>query len=156
MRTDRDANTKANRAGLTLWRALAGMGVSFPLVALVAFGILAAACGDDPTPTPVPTATTAPAPTATMPPEPTATPAPTAAPEPRPARVPEPERKNDLTTAYVREAIEFYETHGLDATVGRYNSPISMDGERALFLLTREGFDVLAAPMLLKELPQSV
>ena len=143
MRTDRDGNMKANRAGLTL----AGMGVSFPLVALVAFGILAAACGDDPTPTPVPTATTAPAPTATMPPEPTATPAPTAAPESRLAPVPEPERKNNLTTAYVREAIEFYETHGLDATVGRYNSPISMDGERALFLLTREGLDVLAAPL---------
>ena len=147
MRTDRDGNTKANRAGLTLQRKPSGMGALFLLVALAAFGVLAVACGDDPTPTPTPTATQAPGPTATMPPEPTATPAPTAAPEPRPAPVPEPERKNDLTTAYVREAIEFYETHGLDATVGRYNSPISMDGERALFLLTREGLDVLAAPL---------
>ena len=152
MRTERNGNTKADRTGLALRRIPAGMAALFPLLALAAFGVLAAACAADPTPTPAPTATTAPAPTATTAPEPTATPTPeptaTPAPEPTPTPAPELGRADDeLTTAYVRQAIDFYEANGLDATVERYNSPASMEGERALFLLARDGLDVLAAPL---------
>ena len=94
------------------------------------------------TPTPAPKPTPEPAVTPT--PEPTPTPTR----EPTPTPEPEPERTDDeVTTAYVRQAIDFYGTNGLDATVERYNSPASMDGERALFLLTREELDVLAAPL---------
>ena len=52
-----------------------------------------------------------------------------------------------LTRAYVQAAIDFYAANGLDATVARYNSPASMEGERALFLLTPAALNVLAAPL---------
>ena len=137
MRTERDGDMKENRTELTRRRAPAGLGMLFLLLALAVFGVLVAACGDDSTPAPEPTATALPAPTVA--------PAPTAAPAPS---VSEPDNDGDaLTTAYVRDAIEFYETNGPDATVKRYNSLASMDGERALFLLTRDDLDVLAAPL---------
>ncbi len=152
MRTEQDGNAKPNRTGLTLRRASARMGVFFTLLALAAFGIFVVACTGDPAPTPEPTATTPPEPTATPTPEPTATapPEPTAttAPAPAPTTPSEPEyTDDDLTTTYVQQAIDFYEANGLDATVERYNSPASMDGERALFLLARDDLDVLAAPL---------
>ena len=47
----------------------------------------------------------------------------------------------------MEEAIAFYQAQGLDATVERYNSPTSIAGERALFLMTRVGLNVLTAPL---------
>ena len=115
----------------------------------------------EPTPTaaPQPTATTAPEPTATPTPEPTAPPAPPTAtrpPEPAPTRAPEPTATatpepeytdNDLTMAYVLEAMDFYDENGLEAAAERYNSAGSMEGERALFLVLQDGLNVLAAPL---------
>ena len=175
MRTERGDQTSANRTGQAQRRTRAGMGGLFLLLVLASFAVFAVACGGDPTATPQPTATTAPAPTATTPqptattppeqtattaPEPTATaapeptptavPAPTAtrAPDPTPTPAPEPEyTDNDLTMAYVMQAIDFYEENGLDATAGRYNDAASMEGERALFLIAQDDLDVLAAPL---------
>ena len=88
-------------------------------------------------PQPEPTSTPAPAPTATPRPEPTATPIPTATPAPTPTAAPEPEpvSEEDLTRAYVQQAIDFYEQNGLDATVAHYNSRESVENGRALTLL---------------------
>ena len=38
------------------------------------------------------------------------------------------------TTAYVQEAIEYYKSNGLEATIARYNSPDSLDGQWGLTL----------------------
>ena len=38
------------------------------------------------------------------------------------------------TTAYVQEAIEYYRSNGLEATITRYNSPDSLDGQWGLTL----------------------
>ena len=134
------------------------MALLFLLLALAAVGLLVVACRGDRDAAPEPPATQAAAPIATPTPAPKPTPEPTVAPTPEPTPAPtrtptptpepEPERTDDeLTTAYVRQAIDFYQANGLDATVERYNSPASMEGERALFLLTREDLDVLAAPL---------
>ena len=96
-------------------------------------------------PQPEPTATPAPAPTATPRPEPTATPMPTATPAPTPTATPEPEpvSEDDLTRAYVQQAIDFYEQNGLDATVAHYNSRESYENRRSLTLLNVDDSTVL-------------
>ncbi len=114
----------------------AGLGALSLLLVVVSLMAFAIACSEDPTATPEPTATATPAHTATTPPEPE----PTATPEPAPA-------DNELTMAYVLAAIDFYEENGLEATAARYNSAAGMEGERALFLVARDGLDVLAAPL---------
>ena len=89
-------------------------------------------------PEPAPTATPEPAPTATPEPAPTATPepAPTATPEPAPTATPEPAPTDeDITLAYVHDAIGFYEENGLDATVEFYRTEGSIEDDRALVLL---------------------
>ena len=167
MRTGQEGKPSANQTGLIPRRIPAGLGAMFLILLLASLAVFAAACGSDPTATPTvppvapaPTATAMPEPTATTPPEPTATRAPeptaTAAPEPTatrapaptPTPAPEPEyTDNDLTMAYVMQAIDFYEENGLDATAGHYNDAASMEGGRALFLIAQDGLDVLAAPL---------
>ncbi len=50
-----------------------------------------------------------------------------------------------LTLAYVAEAIEFFEENGLEATVERYNTEASIEGERSLLLIDVEEGVVLAS-----------
>ena len=174
MQTERIDRTGTKRTRLTRRTIPASMGALF--LVLASFAVFAVACGEDPTATPAPTATVAPEPTATTPPEPTATavpeptattppeptatrppeptattpPEPTAtrAPEPTPTAAPEPEpADNDLTMAFVQQALDFYEENGLDATAGHYNDAASMESGRALFLVAHDGLDVLAAPL---------
>ena len=92
-RTDRKDNTRASRTGSRPWRAPAGVRALFLILIVASFAAFAVACGDDPAPTPAPTATAAPAPTATPMPTPTATPmpTPTATPMPEPTATPMPE-----------------------------------------------------------------
>ncbi len=49
-----------------------------------------------------------------------------------------------LTLAYVRKAIEFFAENGLEATIERYSSKDSVEGERALVLINAEDGIVLA------------
>ena len=106
----------------------ADLRVALLLLAAASLVVFAIGCGEDPTPTPMPT--------------------PTAAPEPAPTATPEPlSADSETTMAYVLEAIDFYEENGLAATAARYNSAASMEGDRALFLVARDGLDVLAAPL---------
>ena len=74
-----------NRTGQTRRRMPAGPGALLLLLVLASFAVFAVACGEDPTATPQPTATTPPQPAATPQPAPTATlaPEPTATPPPR-------------------------------------------------------------------------
>jgi len=103
------------------------------LLIVAACAAFVVACGEDPTPTPAPTATTAPEPTATATPEPTPEPTATTAPEP----TPEPAVLDDdaVTKAYVANAIDYYEENGLDATVDFYKSPAGTEDGRTLILL---------------------
>ena len=73
MGTEQQVKIRANRTGLTIWPAPAGLLRGLFLLLIVAScAALVVACGSDPTPTPEPT------------PEPTATATPTATPEPEP------------------------------------------------------------------------
>ena len=132
----------------------------FLLLIVASFAAFVVACGDDPSPTPAPIATTPPDPTATsMPeptPEPTPSPVPTTAPEPTPAPVattapeptstpipeptPEPAAStdDDLTRTYVMSAIEYYGENGLDATVEFYKSEAGIQNERTLILVDKD------------------
>ena len=99
-------------------------------------------------PPPEPTPTRAPEPTATTPPEPTPTAAPqptaTRAPEPTPTATPEPEpTDDDLTMAYVRKAIAYYDANGRDAAIEFYKSEASAEDGRSLTLLDAEDSVVL-------------
>ena len=96
----------------------------------------AAAPAPTPAPQPEPTATPAPAPTATPMPEPTPTPMPTPAPTAEPE--PEPVSEDDITRAYVQQAIDFYEQNGLEATVAQYRSRESVENGRALTLINAD------------------
>ena len=118
---------QANRAGLRHRRARAGVRGLFLFLIVAACAAFVVACGEDPTPTPAPTATTAPEPTAT--PEPTPEPTATATPEPTATTAPEPTPEpavlddDAVTQAYIANAIDYYEENGLDATVEFYKSP---------------------------------
>ena len=54
------------------------------------------------------------------------------------------------TAAYVQEAIEYYKSNGLEATVDRYNSPDSLDGQWGLTLADEN--DILRVAPLAKHL----
>ena len=131
MRTERESKSRVNQKGLQRRRAPAGLTALLLILIMASIGVFAAACGDDPTPTPEPTATAAP--TAT--PEPTATP--TATPEPAPPD------DDALTRAYVMTAIEYYGENGLDATVEFYRSEAGMENGRSLILLDEAESTVL-------------
>ena len=142
---------------------------------LVSTAALLVACGDDPTPTPVPAATVtpteAPMPTAeptampaptvapTMMPAPTAaptaTPAPTVAPTETPVAtavptaMPEPEPLNEddaLTQAHVEKAIAYYEANGREATISFYKNEVSIEGDRYLYIISKDEGILLAMP----------
>ena len=117
MRTNRSEPT-TNQTGRMHRRIADRLSASFVLLVLACLTILAAACSADPTATPVPTATPIPAPTATP------------TPEPAPS-------DEDLTLAYVTEAIEFYGQNGLEATVEFYSSEASVENGRSLILLDK-------------------
>ena len=121
MRTGRDGKTQAYWRRLNYRRLPAGLKALFLLPIVASIAAFAVACGDDPSPTPVPTATTAPDPIATTVPEPT--------PEPAPLN------DEDLTRAFVTSAIEYYEENGLDATVEFYRSEAGTENGRTLILL---------------------
>ncbi len=129
--TQQEDNRRTNRTGSRISRARAGVRGLFLLLIVAACAAFVVACGEDPTPTPAPTATTAP--TATATPEPT--PEPTATPTPEPT--PEPAALDDdsLTRAYVAKAIDYYGENGLDATLAFYRSPAGTENERTLILL---------------------
>ena len=112
-------------------RSSAGVSLLILLLALASLAVFGLACGDDPTPTPVPAV----APTAA--PEPTAAPA--ATPEPTAAPEPEPVNEDDLTRAHVQKAIDYYEKNGLDATVAHYKSEAGVEDGRPLTLIDAEG-----------------
>ena len=95
----------------------------FLLLIVAACAAFVVACGEDPTPTPAPTAT----------PEPTPVPTATATPEPTPE--PAVLDDDDVTQAYVAKAIEYYGENGLDATVEFYKSPAGTENGRTLVLL---------------------
>ena len=97
----------------------------FILPALLSLTVLAVACSADPTATPTPTATPVPAPTATP------------TPEPAPS-------DEELTHAYVTEAIEFYGQNGLEATVEFYSSEASIENGRSLILIDKAESVLLA------------
>ena len=105
-----------NRTRPTHGRITDGLSTLFCLLALALLAVLAIACSADPTATPTPTATPVPAPTATP------------TPEPAPS-------DEDLTAAYVEEAIAFYKENGRDATVEFYSSEESSENGRSLTLL---------------------
>ena len=105
-----------NRTRPTHGRITDGLSTLFCLLALALLAVLTIACSADPTATPTPTATPVPAPTATP------------TPEPAPS-------DEDLTAAYVEEAIAFYKENGRDATVEFYSSEESSENGRSLTLL---------------------
>ena len=113
------------------------------LLILVSSSALLVACGDDPAPTPEPTATAVLVPTSV----PTSAPAPTAVPQPTPApaatavAMPAPAASDDdaLTRAYVEKAIEYYGENGLDETVEFYRSDASIEKGRRLLLIDKAG-----------------
>ena len=90
MRTERESKTEVNRTGLKYRRVPTSVNALF-LILIVAFiAAFAAACADDPSPTPEPVATAVPTETPMPTTAPTATPEPTAAPTatPIPTAVP--------------------------------------------------------------------
>ena len=68
--------------------------------------------------------------------DPPATPVPTAAPAATPA--PEPMDDDALTRAYVEQAIAYYESNGLDATVQHYKGEAGVENGRPLILIDAE------------------
>ena len=84
MQTQREVKRQAGWTGSIFRRSPVSVRALFLLFILVSSAFLLAACGDDPSPTPLPTATTAPEPTATTPPQPTPEPTATTPPQPTP------------------------------------------------------------------------
>ena len=140
-RTERKDNTRVDWTGSRYRSAPAGIPALLLLLVVASLAAFVVACGDDPAPTPVPTAATAPDPTATSMPEPTQAPAPTAAPEPTPG--PAAMDEDDVTRAYVTKAIDYYGTNGLDATVEFYRSQAGTENGRTLILLDKAKGEVL-------------
>ena len=124
LRAEQGVKTEATRSGSRFRRAPASVTALLLILIVASIGVFAAACGDDPTPTPEPTATAAP--TAT--PMPTATP--TATPEPEPVN-----EDDALTRAYVEKALDYYDANGRDATVEFYKSEAGTENGRTLILL---------------------
>ncbi len=140
-RTERKDNTRVEWTGSRYRRAPAGIPALLLLLVVASLAAFVVACGDDPAPTPVPTATTAPDPTATSVPEPTPAPAPTPAPEP----TPEAATLDDdaITQAFVAAAIDYFGENGLDATVEFYRSEAGVERGRPLTIIDTEESVVL-------------
>ncbi len=149
-RTEQMSNIQSNWAGQRFGRVSRGVSALIMLLVLASIAAFAVACDDGPSPTPVPTATTAPDPTATPMPEPTPEPAATSTPEPAPeptattappdptaTPAPEPDALDDdgLSRTYLTKAIEYYVENGLDATVEFYKSQSGTQDERTLILI---------------------
>ena len=102
------------------------------LLVLASFSALAVACDDEPTATPVPSATPTLEPAPTTAPEPAATPTL----EPAATSAPEPDLPDDdaLTREYVMRAIEHYDRDGREAALAYYNSQESLEGVRSMFI----------------------
>ena len=137
LRTEQMGKPQANGTGWKLQPAPWGMNALFLFLIVVSSAAILVACGDDPSPTAVPTATTAPEPT----PEPVATTAPRPTPEPvsttAPELAPETDALDDdaITRAYVTKAIDYYGENGLDATVQFYKSQAGTENGRTLILM---------------------
>ena len=172
IRAKQDKKPQEVYTGLKLRRSPAGVRAFFLILILISTAALLVACGEDATPTPEPVATAAPtatsmptavpittpptptepttvAPTAT--PMPTATTAPQPTPEPTiaPTATPEPEPVNEddaLTRAYVEKAIAYYDANGQDATVEYYKSEESIEGDRYLYIISKDEGILLAMP----------
>ncbi len=136
-RTEQKDSTLANWTELRRRRAPVGVRALFLLLIVASFAAFVVACGDDPSPTPVPIATTPSEPTATTVPEPTATAAP--APTSEAATLDD----DAITRAFVAAAIEYYEENGLDATVEYYKSEAGIEDGRPLTILDAEESVVL-------------
>ena len=135
LRAEQGVKTEATRSGSRFRRAPASVTALLLILIVASIGVFAAACGDDPTPTPEPTATAAP--TAT--PMPTATP--TATPEPEPVN-----EDDALTRAYVEKAIAYYDANGRDATLEYYKNEESIEGDRYLYIISKDEGILLAMP----------
>ena len=137
LRTEQTGKSQANGTGWKFHPAPWGMGALFLFLVVVSSAAVLVACGDDPSPTAVPTAATAPEPT----PEPVATTAPRPTPEPVATTAPEPAPEpaalddDEITRAYVTKAIDYYGENGLDATVQFYKSQAGVESGRSLILM---------------------
>ena len=145
LRTEQTGKPQANGTVGKFQSAPWGMSALFLFLIVVSSAAVLAACGDDPSPTPVPTAAAAPEPT----PEPAATTAPRPTPEPVATTAPEPAPEaaasddDAITRAFIATAIEYYEQNGLDATVEHYKSEAGIEDGRPLTLLDAEESVVL-------------
>ncbi|MYD52186.1 MAG: hypothetical protein F4W93_12000, partial [Dehalococcoidia bacterium] len=145
LRTEQMGKPQANRTGTKFQSAPWGMSALFLFLIVVSSAAILIACGDDPSPTPVPTVPAAPEPT----PEPAATTAPEPTPEPVATTAPEPAPETDaldddaITRAFIATAIEYYEENGLDATVKYYKTEAGIEDGRPLTLLDAEESVVL-------------
>ena len=125
LKTEQMGKPQANGTGWKFQPAPWGMNALLLFLIVVSSAAILVACGDDPSPTPVPTAAAAP--------EPTAEPVATTAPEPAPEAG---ELDDDgITRAFVATAIEYYGENGLDPTVDFYRSPAGTEDGRTLILI---------------------
>ena len=140
-RTRKEAKPQKRWTGSKSRLSPAGVSALFLLLILVSSAALMAACGGDPSPTPVPTTAAVPAPTSTPLPAPTAVPEPTPAPAATAVAMPAPAASDGdaLTRAYLEKAIEYYEANGLDATLDLYRSDASAEDGRRLLLIDKAG-----------------
>ena len=136
-RTEQKDDTPANWTDLRRRRAPVDVRTLFLLLIVASLAAFVVACGDDPSPTPVPIATTPSEPTATTVPEPTSTPA------PEPTSEAATLDDDAITRAFVAAAIEYYEENGLDATVEYYKSEAGIEDGRPLTILDAEESVVL-------------
>ena len=147
LRTKQEARRQERQTGRKFRRLPAGISALLSLLILVSLATLLVACGEDPSPTPVPTIAAALAPTSAPLPVPTAAPEPTPAPAATAVAppVPAPTASNDdaLTRAYLERAIDYYGENGLDATVEFYRSDASAEGDRRLLLIDKANMVVL-------------
>ena len=145
LRTEQTGKPQANGTGRKFQPAPWGMSALFLFLIVVSSAAILVACGDDPSPTPVPTVAAAPEPT----PEPAATTAPEPTPEPVATTAPEPAPEaaalddDAITRAFIATAIEYYEQNGLDATVKYYKTDAGIEDGRPLTLLDAEESVVL-------------
>ena len=134
MRTERESKTHVNSMALKRQRVPAGVSALFLILIAASIAAFAAACSDDPSPTPEPVATAAP----------TAAPVPTAAPTATP--MPIANSDDALTRAYVEKAIEFYAENGLEETVAYYRTLASSENGRSLILVDKAESTLLVYP----------
>ncbi len=136
LRTEQTGKSQANGTGWKLQSTPLGMSALFLFLIVVSTAAILVSCGDDPSPTPVPTAAPAPEPT----PEPVAT----TAPEP----APETDALDDdaITRAFVATAVEYYGENGLDATVQFYKTLASFENGRSLILIDKAESTLLVYP----------